>query len=127
MIAAEDRTVLLDPPAEYCGRPVTWLRSKSVFHLMANLQMPELKQLAFSCEIRIREDQEDGGYIGHVAQLAGVYGQGETSEKAKVDTLAALYAALSGYVEEDMPIPWREAEHKKAGETSVQSVVLVDG
>ncbi len=78
--------------------------------------------LGYSCEIRVSRG-EDGGYIAYVATLPGAVGQGADFPSAVKDVAEALQATIKTYVEEKMPIPWRQAPSKRPEEETYQVIV----
>ena len=78
--------------------------------------------LGYSCEIRVSRG-EDSGYVAYVATLPGVVGQGADFPSAVKDVAEALQVTLETYVEEKMPIPWRQAPNKRPDEETYQVIV----
>ena len=53
----------------------------------------------------IEPDEEDGGFVAHVANLPGVYGQGETEEEAADSLSEALDFTIRDMIENDEELP----------------------
>ena len=81
-----------------------------------------LEHIGYSCEIRVSPG-EDGGYVAYVATLPGVVGQGADFPSAVKDVAEALQVTLETYVDEKMPIPWRQAPNKRPDEETYQVIV----
>lgn len=78
--------------------------------------------LGYSCEIRVSRG-EDGGYVAYVATLPGVVGQGADFPSAVKDVAEALQVTLETYLDEKMPIPWRQASNKRPDEETYQVIM----
>lgn len=56
----------------------------------------------------IVDQDEDGTFFAYCAKLKGIYGQGQTMEKALRDAERGLDVALDYYAENQMQIPLRK-------------------
>lgn len=56
-------------------------------------------------KVVIEPDEEDGGFVAYVANLPGVYGQGETEEEAADNLSESLNFTIRDMIDNDEKLP----------------------
>lgn len=62
----------------------------------------------YRCEIVIREDKEDGGFLGLVPMLPSAYSQGNTIEETVERVEEAILGMILCYKDDGEDIPWEK-------------------
>jgi len=84
---------------------------------------PPRKMLGHSVEAILVEDEESGGYVASIAQLAGVVSEGDDAASAIKNVTEAFLAVIDAYRREGMAIPWRVPPPKEPKEERLRIVV----
>ena len=69
-------------------------------------------------KVMVEPDKEDGGFVGSVSNLRGVYGQGETPQEAWADLKEALDFTIRDMIENGEPLP--ESDESARGLPSIE-------
>jgi len=94
----------------YALKPLCWERSDKRF-------------LGYSVDAILVKDEEAGGYVSSIAQLPGVFSEGDDAASAIQNLIEALGATIESYRKEGMPIPWRNPGPKEPNEDRFRIVV----